>query len=165
MRHGPLTSTDPATRRQSAPGRSSGARRFSAWLLIWLVVVPGVAYAKLSDRESLTEAIARKQSNAPLRVTGHVRGLAPGVSRPLPVRIRNRYGDPVLIQRLRVLVEDASSDCPASNLRVSRFRGRKSVSVGGVRRIRLRVTMRTDAPDACQRERFPLLFWLGGRAR
>ena len=171
MRHGPQKSSESATRRQVAPGRGSGSavrRRFeglSAWLLIWLVVVPGIAFAKLSDREPLAQALAQREASAPLRVSGHVSGLAPGVSRTLRLRIQNRYSSAVVLTGVRVLVADASSACPGEALRVSRYRGLKPVPEARSRGLSLRITMRADADDSCQGERFPLLFWLRGRAR
>jgi hypothetical protein len=143
-------------------------RRFeglSAWLLIWLVVVPGVAFAKLSDREPLAQALARKEASAPLRVTGHVSGLAPGVRRTLRVRIQNRYSGPVVVTGVRVLVEDASDQCPARALEVGRYVGEQRIPRTRARGLRLPIRMRRTANDSCQGERFPLLFWLRGRAR
>jgi hypothetical protein len=169
MRHGPQRSTEHVTRRPvSAPGRGSGPAglgRFPAWLLIWLVVVPGVAFAKLSDREGIAQALAQMERSAPLRVSGHVSGLAPGVGRTLRVRIQNHYSSPVVVTGIRVIVEDASDDCPARALKVSRFRGLKRIPQGRAPRVRLRVWMRATAKAACQGQAFPLLFWLRGRAK
>ena len=172
MNPGLPSRTKHATRRpNAAPGRgsvSAAGRRLkglSTWLLIWLVVVPGVAYAKLSDRESLVQTLAQKESSAPLRVTGHVSGLAPGLSRTLRIRIQNHYSSPVLLSGVRVLVEDASDECPARALKVSRYVGLTRIPEDHARGVRLSIRMRETANNSCQGERFPLLFWLRGRAR
>jgi hypothetical protein len=158
MTQGLPSSAATATRRPTAPGRGS----VPAWLCIGLVLVSAVAYAEYSDAH---KGAFLGDNRGTLRISGHVTGLYPGVTKALRVKFRNRYPGRVVITGLRVVVKDASPRCPAASLRVERFKSRIRVRKRGRLGFPLGVTLSPDVGDGCQGALFPLVFKARVRAR
>jgi hypothetical protein len=93
-----------------------------------------------------------------LTLTGHVAGLYPGARRRLTIVVRSRTQRALRIRSVTTRVRDAGPACRRRNLRVSSFRGRLRVRPRRARRIAVTVSMRRDAPNACQGALFPLVF-------
>ena len=83
-------------------------------------------------------------------------GLRPGVPQRLRVRAANRTKRLLWLTSAAARVRDASPGCPASVLSVRPYRGRLKLRPRGVRTLALGVLLGAEAPDACQRARFPL---------
>jgi hypothetical protein len=118
------------------------------------------AYAGVIPRGPGPEPAA--QGNPPaagkVRLAGHAAGLFPGSVQSLRVRVENAGSRPVTVRSVRALVGDASRRCQARNVRVSTYRGRLRLAPHRRRWVRLRIAMRPDAANACQRARFPLAY-------
>ena|SRR5919204_4955210 len=99
----------------------------------------------------------------PLRVTGGVRWLYPGVRLRLPLVVWNSRDFGIRVMSLRVSVGDARPGCRGTFVRIGRFRGPLVVPPHGFRTTSLPVTMLSRTPDACERAVFPLTFTAGGR--
>jgi len=132
------------------PGGRTGPRVLA--MLALVAVLATTATAIVPSRPS----IATIRANPSLRVRAQIRGLYPGRSAYLWVRVRNTGDGPVVLTLVRTRVRDASQECAASNLRVHRFRGGRWIPAHGLVRVRVRVRMSPDAADACQGVRFPL---------
>lgn len=100
-----------------------------------------------------------------LRVSGHVRGLYPGARKRFRVRVRNLGGRDLVLGEVLTEVGDAGPECGGENVRISEPELERAVPARGSARVRLRAAMARDAPDACQRARFPLEFSVSARAR
>jgi hypothetical protein len=101
---------------------------------------------------------AQRPHHPRLHLGGHVRHLFPGAHKRMRVTITSRYRDPLWVRSVSTVVRGGGPGCPASNVRVHRYRGRFRIGAHRSRRLRLRVTMSGDAPDACQGRRFKLRF-------
>jgi hypothetical protein len=99
---------------------------------------------------------------APFVVSGDVTDLAPGVTRPLQLRLTNPNDDGIAVQTLQVTVADSPTGCSGGSLQVGPFAGPLFVPGGGEARVSLPVTMATSAGTACQGATFPLTY--GGSA-
>lgn len=90
-------------------------------------------------------------------ITGSVAGLLPGRAARLRIAVRNRNAFPLRVTTISVRVRGTAA-CPASNLLVRNFRGRVLVRPRATRRVAVLITLRADAPDACQGARFRLTY-------
>lgn len=109
---------------------------------------------------------ARRSASGPaLRVTGSVVGLFPGVTKRLPVRIRNRRAFAVVVRSISVRVGAGRRGCPGRVVRVRPFRGRLVVAARKQRVVALPITMVRTAPQACRGARFALRFRAVARRR
>jgi hypothetical protein len=94
----------------------------------------------------------------PFVVSGDVGDLAPGVTRPLAVRLTNPNDADISVEALEVTVGDGRAGCPGGTLHVGAFTGPVFVARGGAAQISLPVTMVTSASPACQGATFPLTY-------
>jgi hypothetical protein len=103
-----------------------------------------------------------------IRVSGKERGnLAPGITRPVVVTVRNTGTTPARITSADVLVGDASKSCAAApSIRVTRYNAIRAGAAtydlipGSAIRIPLKISMLdlTTNQNACKNARFPLTF-------
>jgi hypothetical protein len=136
-------------------------------LAIALVLLSGTfGYAALSADQGANDrgALAAGKSKPRLKAKGTVADLYPGATKPMKVRIRNNYREPVRLTSLKTKVLDASPTCLRENLTVTRNSKSKGVVRPRKRRkIKVLVTMLPTAPDACQGAQFPLKFRVRGK--
>jgi hypothetical protein len=134
--------------------RTAGAtgRQLVAVALVAALAV-AAAYSKVADPGT---TLTSSRSGA-FTIKGHVVGLYPGRTATLKLTIRNKNGFPIRVKSVRVKVGNAPG-CPRSNLVVKRFRGSLRVRAKKTRLLRLPITMRSTAPDACMGDRFKLRY-------
>lgn len=108
---------------------------------------------------SVERSQARGQAHSTVKARGHVGGLYPGADRRMRVTVRNGDSRPARLRRFRTRVGNANSVCTGGYLRVRQLK-RPQRRIGPHRSIliRVRVRVRTSAPDACQNARWPLRF-------
>jgi hypothetical protein len=108
---------------------------------------------------------AHRPGRVPSRfaISGHVGGLTPGVSSPLPLVIRNPWGRAIRVTSVATLVEPSGQTCPVSNVRIPPFAGSLVVPAHSKRTLVLEASLRAGAPTECAGATFPLKFW--GTAR
>lgn len=105
------------------------------------------------------DAFARAGAGAGgLRISGSVGGLYPGSVRPLRVRLDNFGRRPLTVRSLRAVPRAASRLCPAATVRIVPHRRSIRIAPRSRRWVRLRISMRPDAADACQGARFPIAY-------
>ena len=121
-------------------------------VVIGLLAGAVFAYAA-HDAQSGHNAPAPKQH---FQVRAHVRGLYPGASKNLKVRIKNHTGRRVRVTKLRVLVRRASNGCRRSSLHAHRPRREFRLQPHSGRTMKVGVAMRRSAPNACQGRKFRL---------
>jgi hypothetical protein len=135
--------------------------RRSITALFALVVVMGAsvaAYGALggADRGPLPRAASIEPS--PVRVTGNVENLFPGVTTPLPIRVRNRTDGPVRLQWVRAIVGEPSAGCDPSYLQAARIDPHRRIPPRGSIDLVMPLTLSSEAPDGCQDAIFPFLY-------
>ena len=144
--------------------RSSAKHASRAWPLLACLLVLGLAgivhAATRPEPEPLrAAATAEVQPQVKrMRLSGHVGGLYPGVELPLPVTVENRSGRKLVLTKVRANPRDAGPGCRAGNVRVRDRRLKMRIAAHAKVRVRLRVTMKADAANACQGARFPIDF-------
>jgi hypothetical protein len=121
----------------------------AAALLLSAVVAEGAVVTPPQERSAI-----RLQPT--FRVAGRIAGLIPGHRTSMPVTVRNRYGFPIVVTRVGATVSSRRVGCPARNLAVRPWVGRRRIAPGATRRVTLEVTLRRAAPVACAGARFPL---------
>ena len=144
----------------------------AAYPALAVALAAGVlAYAAVVDGKAGHPGPGAKgagKSSPHLRAAGSVSGLYPGGHRPLWVRVRSPFQDPVKVRWIRTRVLDAGPRCSRQNLLARPSRGLRELRSGGwrhvgipphgSRQVRVRIGMRRGALDACQGARFPLRF-------
>jgi hypothetical protein len=98
------------------------------------------------------------KSSSKFSATGSVDGLYPGATIPLTLTLINNTGATIEVTSLTVAVANASSSCVASNLVVGAFDGPVTVPKKGSAPTVIPITMRTQAPNACQGATFSLTY-------
>lgn len=91
-------------------------------------------------------------------LSGSVRGLFPGRTAWLPVRVRNPFPFPLVVTLIHARVKSAGPGCSARNLQVEPIRGEWLIDPGATTRLHLKAGMSKTAPDTCQGLEFPLRF-------
>jgi len=91
-------------------------------------------------------------------VSGSVKGLYPGRVKKLRLKVSNPFGFAIKVRFVRVVPRSRRATCPAKVLRVGTWRGPMRIPAHGSRRIRVKVRLSIDAPDACQGVRFRLRY-------
>ncbi len=136
-------------------------------VIVVLLALAGGAYGALGvvggDHGALQSAQAKKHHASRLGISGHVKGLYPGDPRRIQVQLKNRRPYRVRVRWIKAKTRHGASGCSANNLRSPkrRYRGRGHRLVmrpRGTRQTGLRIKLRGNAPEACQRVRFPLRF-------
>jgi hypothetical protein len=102
--------------------------------------------------------VAQHSHHPRLDLGGHVRHLFPGAHKRMRVTISSRFRRPLRVRSVWAVVRGGGSGCPASNVRVNRWRGRLRIGAHRTRHLQLPVAMSKKAPDACQGRRFNLRF-------
>jgi hypothetical protein len=118
-----------------------------------------VAHAERGHDDGLTAARARAAGAAKgFTMSGRVAGLVPGQSRALVVTVANRHRFPIAVRSIAARITTNRRGCAPRNLIARGFRGRKRIPPRRRTRVRLRVSLRLTAPDACQGVAFRLGF-------
>jgi hypothetical protein len=113
-----------------------------------------LAYAEISTRSGPDPAGVSKR----IHLRGQVKGLYPGESKTLRVRIKNESGIPLIARRMDTRVRAAGPGCNPSNLAVGKLRRHRLIPPHRQRRVAVQVAMLPKAPEACQAAKFPLRF-------
>lgn len=95
-------------------------------------------------------------------VSGDVTDLAPGVSRPLRLRLTNPNDSDISVEAVQVTVGDSSTGCSGGTLRIAALPGPVFVPRLGEAGVTLGVTMSASASSVCEGATFPLTY--GGSA-
>lgn len=143
-------------------------RRAPTYLVIVaLLALAGGAYGALGgvvgDHSALQSAQAKRHHASRLGISGHVKGLYPGDPRRIKVQLKNRRPHRVRVRWIKAKARHGASGCSTHNLRSPkrRYQGRGHTLVmrpRGTRQTGLRIKLRGNAPEACQRVRFPVRF-------
>lgn len=141
-------------------GTRKSTRAIVAASVLLLGVTAG-ASATLGGRDEAPNERTSRPA-ATFQVSGRVRGLYPGLTKAMRIRIRNPHPFAIRVKRLRILVDDPSPTCSASTLRIARVRPPRPVPARRSLKILVPVTMAPSTPDACMDARYPLRF--SGRA-
>ena len=144
--------------------RSPAKHASRAWPLLACLLVLGLAgivhAATRPDPEPLRAAATAglRPPVKQMKLSGHVGGLYPGLELPLPVTVENRSGRRLILTKIRANPRDAGPGCRAGNIRVRDRRLRVRIAAHREAWVRLRVTMKAGAANACQGARFPIGF-------
>lgn len=95
---------------------------------------------------------------SPVRVTGNTRNLFPGVTRSLPIQVRNRTRGPVRLQWVQAIVGQPSRACDSAYLHVEQIWPQRRIPGRGRIDLVMPITLASEAPDGCQGVRFPLRY-------
>lgn len=136
------------------PGRPLVATMLAGILALGAVI--------FTIQEARTGQVAIDTIVPTFRVRGSIRGVYPGHTAVMKVKIRNRYDFPIRIKLVRAKPIAKRLSCPADYLRIRDWRGNKHISPNSVRKVRLRVRLKPTAPNACRGARWTLVY--AGRA-
>ena len=140
----------------SARGSLVAVSALIASLLVCLVAYASVVPGGVSDPRGQATPASRPVEDT--RISGHVVGLYPGGVKTFRVKVRNTGRRPLTVRSIKALVKNPSASCSAANIEISSYRGQLRLAPRTQRWVRLRIAMRPDAANACQRATFPLLY-------
>lgn len=137
------------------------SRRLAPSLVVAIAAMAAIAaIVAIAAAAELHRSPTRRESahTRRFRISGHIRGLAPGVGAKLRLRVSNPYGFRLVVRQITVRVGDANGACNRANLKIRRYRGRLRIPARRSRRVVLPARLKAAAPTACQGARFPLAY-------
>jgi hypothetical protein len=134
-------------------------RRSIATLLAMVALMAAAAagYAALGGAHRAAAPRAKIQPS-PVKVTGDVSGLWPGMTADLPIRVRNLTDGPVELRWVRTKVRPADVECDPANLHTEQIWPRQRIPAGARIDLVVPVTLDADAGNFCQGATFPLRY-------
>ena len=99
-----------------------------------------------------------KPATEPLRVSGSVPELFPGVASSLRLTVRNPAPYPVRLTSIEVTAADASPSCSGAHVVAGALPRPRLITPRGRRRVAVPIGLLASAPDECRRQAFPLTF-------
>lgn len=111
-----------------------------------------------TDADSSSQVVSPGPTAKAFGITGRVKGLFPGHSTRLVLKVTNREGFAIVVTRIATTVKKANAGCTAANLSVSVFSGHLSVRPHGSAKTKVRARMATKAPNRCSAATFPLVY-------
>lgn len=102
-------------------------------------------------------ADSSRHVEASLGIRGHVRGLYPGASKKLRLRLANRHRFAVRLDSIEIKGGAGATACPPENLEIgSPQPHEKRLPPTSRRTVRASVKLRPSAPDSCSGAKLPL---------
>ena len=134
-------------------------RRAIGALLAVAVVLGATAagYAALQRADRAAQPRAAIEPS-PVRVTGEIDDLFPGVPSILPIRVRNLTDGPVRLRWVRTKVQQTGGSCDRSWLHTEQVTPRQLIPARGRLDLQVPVMLDPAAPDLCQGATFPLKY-------
>lgn len=116
--------------------------------------------------ENARQAEPSREGGPAIRIRGRVWGLYPGARKRFKVRVRNRTDRPQVVRAIRIKARRPGPGCRGKNVRVRNREGLEMrLGPHATRSVWLTARMIPDAADACQGERFRLIYRTRAKAR
>lgn len=125
--------------------------------LVALMAAATAGYAALGGAHRAAAPRAAIEPS-PVKVTGDISGLSPGMTALMPIRVRNLTDGPVRLQWVRTNVRQPDVDCDPANLHTEQITPRRLIPARARIDLVVPVTLDADAGDSCQGARFPLRY-------
>jgi hypothetical protein len=143
-----------------SPAKIVGSLKLSAVVLVALATFAQAAqfahHPPLTPGDGL-EGVAAKSATPGFKVNGHISGLYPGEKAKLVTRVHNPNGFAITVRSLKVSVGNVPG-CSGKNIEIKKFKGKHRVPAHRTGKIKLQLTMKPKAPDACQAAKLTLAY-------
>jgi hypothetical protein len=101
---------------------------------------------------------AAASSHTPgFKISGSVKGLYPGVVGTLKLKVVNPNGFAIVVRQIKASVSPVAG-CPKGMVKVKSFKGKRRISGHRSAKVKLKISMKASAPDACQGGKFGLTY-------
>ena len=130
--------------------------------LVCLLLAAALAQASEFRRTPAGDGLATAARAPHFTVKGKVKGLYPGKSKPLKLRLANPNDAPITVKLVTVKVRSTTVSCPSSAIKATKFKGNKRIGAHRTAKIKVKIRMKATTPDACQGAKFRLIY--GGKA-
>ncbi len=138
-------------------GKSLSVNAALAAAVLTGLVAVAAANGVLGSKKPSQPPLLERQSPK-IQVKGKVKGLYPGSTRTMKVKVANRSRQKVRLVSIRARRQAASAACSKKNVKAKRFKGRTRLPARSKVKVPLIVRMKPTAPDACQGALFPITF-------
>lgn len=130
--------------------------------LVCLLLAAALAQASEFRWTPAGDGLATTARTPHFIVKGKVKGLYPGSSKPLKLRLTNPNDAPIAVKLVTVKVRSTTVSCPSSAIKATKFKGNKRIGAHRTAKIKVKIRMKATTPDACQGAKFRLIY--GGKA-
>jgi len=130
--------------------------------LVCVLLAAALAQASEFRRTPAGDGLATTARTPHFTVKGKVKGLYPGSSKPLKLRLTNPNDAPISVKLVTVKARSTTVSCPSSAVKATKFKGNKRIGAHRTAKIKVRIRMKATTPDACQGAKFRLIY--GGKA-
>ena len=130
--------------------------------LVCVLLAAALAQASEFRRTPAGDGLATTARTPHFTVKGKVKGLYPGSSKPLKLRLTNPNDAPISVKLVTVKARSTTVSCPSSAVKATKFKGNKRIGAHRTAKIKVKIRMKATTPDACQGARFRLIY--GGKA-
>lgn len=126
--------------------------------LVCLLLAAALAQASEFRRTPAGDGLATTARAPHFTVKGKVKGLYPGSSKPLKLRLTNPNDAPITVKLVTVKVRSTAVSCPSSAVKATKFKGNKRIGAHRTAKIKVKIRMKATTPDACQGAKFRLIY-------
>ncbi|HEY6567830.1 MAG TPA: hypothetical protein VI341_09980 [Actinomycetota bacterium] len=126
--------------------------------LLCLLAAAALAHATGFRAQSPDERATVATKSAAFRVKGHLKGIYPGQTTSMKVKVTNNGHARITLRSLKVKVRSTVAGCPSSSLKFTPFKGHKAIRGDATISMRLPARMKATSPDACQGARYQLTY-------
>lgn len=130
--------------------------------LVCVLLAAALAQASEFRRTPAGDGLATTARTPHFTVKGKVKGLYPGISKPLKLRLTNPNDAPISVKLVTVKARSTTVSCPSSAVKATKFKGNKRIGAHRTAKIKVKIRMKATTPDACQGAKFRLIY--GGKA-
>lgn len=130
--------------------------------LVCVLLAAALAQASEFRRTPAGDGLATTARTPHFTVKGKVKGLYPGSSKPLKLRLTNPNDAPISVKLVTVKARSTTVSCPSSAVKATKFKGNKRIGAHRTAKIKVKIRMKATTPDACQGAKFRLIY--GGKA-
>ncbi|MGB7804597.1 MAG: hypothetical protein WBM72_03245 [Actinomycetota bacterium] len=130
--------------------------------LVCVLLAAALAQASEFRRTPAGDGLATTARTPHFTVRGKVKGLYPGSSKPLKLRLTNPNDAPISVKLVTVKARSTTVSCPSSAVKATKFKGNRRIGAHRTAKIKVKIRMKATTPDACQGAKFRLIY--GGKA-
>ena len=130
--------------------------------LVCVLLAAALAQASGFRRAPAGDGFATAARAPHFVVKGKIKGLYPGSSKPLKLRLTNPTDAPLTVKLVTVKVRSTTVSCPSSAVKATKFKGNKRIGAHRTAKIKVKIRMKVTTLDACQGTKFRLIY--GGKA-
>lgn len=135
-----------------------GSAKLAALAVVLVTTLAQAAqYSRVPEQLGSDDTTYVRGSGHAFKISGHVKGLYPGKAAKLVTTLRNPNPTGIRVTLIKAKVASAPG-CPAKNIKITPFKGKRYIGSGHTVKVKLKITMKAKAPNGCQGDKLRLKY-------